>query len=131
MKLDALVSHYIALRDRKTKMKAEYDGKVAEIDALLDKIEARLLQTFQESGMDSVKTSAGTAYRSTRTSATIADWDAFWAFVQKNGAFEMLERRCSKVAVEQYKAANEDIPPGVSWREEAVVGVRRPTKVTN
>ncbi len=131
MKLDELVGNYITLRDRKSKIKAEYDGKVAEIDALLDRIEARLLETFDASGLDSVKTPLGTAYKSSRTSATIADWDAFFGHVKNHEAWELLEHRCSKVAVEQYKAANEDLPPGINWREELVVGVRRPTKVTN
>jgi hypothetical protein len=125
VKLNELVEKYIAVRDRKAKIKAEYDGKVAELDAVLDKIEAVLLKTFQETGMDSVKTGAGTAYRSTRAQASIADWDTFLTHVKDNGAFELLERRCSKTAVEQYKAANDDIPPGVNWREEQVVNIRR------
>lgn len=127
MKLNELVEKYIAVRDKKGKIKAEYEGKVAELDAVLDKIEAVLLKTFQDTGMDSVKTASGTAYRSTRAQASIADWDTFLAHVQKHGAFELLERRCSKTAVEQYKAANDDIPPGVNWREEQVVNIRRST----
>ena len=125
MKLNELVEKYIRIRDRKVKLKAEYEGKVAELDSVLAKIEAVLLKTFQDTGMDSVKTAAGTAYRSTRSQASIADWDAFLSHVRQNDAFELLERRCSKTAVEQYRAANDDIPPGVNWREEQVVNIRR------
>src|SRR5688572_25937677 len=106
MQLNELVEKYIKLRDRKTAIKAEYDGKVAEIDGLLDRLEVVLLKTFNETGMESVRTSAGTAYRSLRTSATVADWDAFFAYVKAHEAFDLLERRCSKVTVEQFKAAN-------------------------
>lgn len=125
MKLDELVEKYIALRDEKAAAKAQYEQSVAQIDALIDKIEAVLLKTFNESGMDSVKTSHGTAYRSTRTSATVADWDAFFGHIQSNEAWELLERRCSKTAVESYKQAHEELPPGINWREEHVVNVRR------
>lgn len=125
MKLNELIEKYVQLRDRKAQLKAEYDGKVAQIDAVLEKTEAVILRAFDEAGMDSVKTSAGTAYRSVRTQASIADWDAFFAFVQKHGAYELLERRCSKAGVEQYKSANDDLPPGVNWRAEVVVNVRR------
>lgn len=125
MKLNEIVEKYIQLRDKKAQLKAQYDAKAAKIDDVLDKVEALLLKTFEETGMESVKTEAGTAYRSVRTQASIADWDAFFDHVQKHGAFELLERRCSKAAVEQYKAANNDIPPGLNWREERVVNIRR------
>lgn len=125
MKLNDLVEKYILIRDRKQKLKSDYEAKAGELDAVLDKIEAVLLKTFEETGMDSVKTSAGTAYRTVRTQASVADWDAFFAYVQKHGAFELLERRCSKSAVEQFKAANDDLPPGLNWREERVVNIRR------
>lgn len=125
MTLDQLVEQYIALRDMKAQKKAAYELEVGKIVAVMDKVEARLLQLFTQIGADSVKTSAGTAYVSTRSSATVADWDTFLTHVQSNGAWELLERRCSKTAIEQYKAANEDLPPGVNWSEERVVNIRR------
>jgi hypothetical protein len=125
MKLNELAEKYIILRDKKSQLKADYEGKVAELQSVMDKIEAVLLKTFEESGIESVKTSAGTAYRSTRTQASVADWDAFFGFVKENESWEMLERRCSKAAVEQYRAANDDLPPGLNWREERVVNIRR------
>lgn len=125
MQIETLVEQYIKLRDLKAQKKAAYELEVGKITAVMDKVEARLLQVFEEMGVDSMKTPAGTAYRSTRSSATIADWDTFFAHVQRHGAWELLERRCSKTAVEQYKAANEDIPPGVNWSEERVVNIRR------
>lgn len=125
MKLNELVGKYVLIRDRKAKLKAEYDGKAAELDAVLDKIEAVLLKTFAETGMESVKTEHGTAYRSTRMQASVADWDTFITHVKENDAYELLERRCSKTGIEQYRAANDDIPPGINIRTEQVVNIRR------
>lgn len=125
MQLNELVEKYILLRDRKADLKRDYEGKVAALDKVMEKMEAVLLDAFQTSGVESVRTAAGTAYKSTRTSATVADWDAFFAFVKEHQAFELIERRCSKTAVEQYRAANDDLPPGLNWREEAVVNIRR------
>jgi xanthine dehydrogenase molybdopterin-binding subunit B len=125
MKFDELVEKYIKLRERKAELKSQYEAKVGQVDTLMSQIEAVILTTFQQTGMDSVRTAAGTAYKSTRTSATIADWDSFLAFVKANGAFEMLERRCNKTAVEQFRAANDDLPPGVNFRAEVTIGVRR------
>ena len=127
MKLDELVANYIKLRDKKSLLKKQYDEKVAKVDAVMDRMEAIILKTFQDSGIDSARTDAGTAYISTRTSATVASREELFQWIQED--FEersiFLENRVSKVAVEQYKAANDDLPPGVNFRSEVTVGVRR------
>lgn len=125
MKLSDLVAKYIELRDKKAQLKADYDEKAAKLDAVLDQIEGTLLKTFDTAGMDSVKTPFGTAYTTTQTSATVADPDVFRQYVKDNDAWEMFQNRVSKTAVEQYKAVHDDVPPGISWREERVVNVRR------
>ena len=125
MKLSDLVSKYVELRDKKSQLKSEYDAKAVKLDAALDQIEAALLKTFDAAGMDSVKTPFGTAYTTVLTNASIADADAFRAFVKENDAFEFFQNRPSKAAIEQYKAVHGDVPPGVNWREERVVNVRR------
>jgi hypothetical protein len=125
MKMSELVEKYIQLRDKKSEYKAEYDAKVSIIEALLNKIEGKFLQVFEESGMDSVKTEAGTAYKSTRISVTTGDKDAFMEFVRTNDEWPLLEVRPSKSAVEEYRAAHDDLPPGINWRAEQVVNIRR------
>lgn len=127
MKLDELVANYIKLRDKKSQLKKQYDEKVAKVDAVMDKMEAIILKTFQDSGIDSARTDAGTAYISTRTSATVASREEFlsWVLQDPDERSIFLENRVSKVAVEQFKAANDDLPPGVNFRSEIVVGVRR------
>lgn len=125
MQLDKIVERYVLLRDKKAQMKAEFDASVADINAAMDRLENAILQTLTAQGVESVRTEHGTAYKSTSTSATIADWDAFLSFVQENERYDMIEKRCAKTAVEQYRAANDDLPPGVNWREAVTVNVRR------
>lgn len=123
--IQQVVDKYIALRDKKAQLKAAYDAQVAGIDEMLQRCEAFLLTRMQEQGVESYKTTAGTAYVQTRTSATVADWDSFLGFVRDNSAWNMLERRVSKTAVDEFRAANDDLPPGVNYRAERVVNVRR------
>lgn len=125
MKINEIVDKYIVLRDKKASIKKEYDEKAAKIDQVMEKMEGVILKHFDETGAESLRTEAGTAYKSNRTSATVADWDAFLAHVQKHEAWELLEHRAAKKAVEEYKAANDDVPPGVNWRSEIVVNIRR------
>lgn len=127
MKLDDIVAKYIALRDRKSAMKKEYDEKVAKVDDAMNKMEAIIMKVFKDSGIDSARTDAGTAYLSTRTSATVADRDTFfgWVLEDPEERVSFLENRVSKTMVDQFKAAHDDLPPGLNYRSEVTVGVRR------
>ena len=123
--MEELVEKYIQLRDAKSQAAAAFKAKIAKVDEALAKIEAKLLVQFNEHGMESVRTKAGTAYKSLRVSATVADWDSALAFIQQNELWNMLEHRVSKQAVEQFREEHGDLPPGVNWREEVVINVRR------
>lgn len=126
MKMDDLVLKYIQTREKKSKIKAAYDADKAKYDTLQDKIEALLLIRFKELGIDSVKTEFGTAYSSTQTSATMADWDLFRTFCQsQDDPFQYLDRKANKTAVEQYRASNDELPPGINWSETRTVNFRR------
>lgn len=126
MKLSEAVSLYIKLRDQKAQIKAEFDAAVAPVQEKMDKLEAKLLEVFNQTGMDSVKTEFGTAYSTVRSTASVADRDAFMEFVKVNEEWSLLEVRASKSAIEQFRSANDnELPPGVNLREERVVNVRR------
>lgn len=125
MKLSDAVSMYIKMRDKKAQMKAEFDASVAPLNEKMEKLEAKLLDVFNKTGMDSVKTEFGTAYTTTRVTASVADREIFMTHVRENDDWALLEVRASKAAVEQYRENNNDLPPGVSMREERVVNVRR------
>lgn len=126
MKLSEAVELYIKLRDKKAKIKAEFDEAVAPVQEKIDQLEVKLLDVFNKTGMDSVKTEFGTAYTSTRTSVSMADRDAFLAFVRETGDFNMLDVRPSRSAVPEFAAANGgELPPGINMRTERVVNVRR------
>lgn len=126
MKLSEAVEIYIKLRDKKAQLKAEFDAKVAPVNEKMDKLEAQLLDIFNKTGMDSVKTEFGTAYSTLRTTASIADRDVFMEHVKTNEDWGLLEVRVAKSAVEQYRQSHDDeLPPGVNLREERVVNVRR------
>lgn len=120
-----LVEGYIRLRDQKAELKAKHEQEMAPIQAMLDKIEVHLMSQMQEQGVESYRAAGGTAYMSTRTSATVADWDGLLGFIKTHGLWQMLERRVNKTAVDEYAAVNKDLPPGVNYRQETVVNVRR------
>lgn len=123
--LDDLVHKYIVLRDKRDSIKNSVKEKVAAIDETLKLVENAMLAEFQRTGAESVRTPSGTAYKTVRTSATVGDWDAVLAFIQKNDAWYMLDKRVNKTGVEQYRQEHNDLPPGVSWVEDLTINVRR------
>lgn len=126
MKIDKLVGTYIELRDQKARLKADYDAKVAHIDKAMNLIEAAMLQHFNATGSDSVNVrGVGTAYRTIKASCTVADKDAFMQYIRNNEAWEMLDIRANKTTVAQFRAANDDIPPGLNWSETVGVNFNR------
>jgi hypothetical protein len=124
-KVAMIVERYIQMRDRKAELKAAYDASVKDIDVGMERIERHLLNELNAMGATSMSTPFGTPYINLRTSATVADWPATLAFIQGNNAWEMLERRVNKTAVEAFRTEHEDLPPGINWREERVVNIRR------
>jgi hypothetical protein len=120
-----VVGKYIRLRDLKAKLDNEHKDKMAPLAAAMEKAEAAILAFFNESGMDSAGCEAGTAYRSTKTSATVADRDAFFSWVQANDAFHFLESRAAKTQVEAFVKETGDLPPGIKYSSISSVNVRR------
>jgi len=126
MKLSEAVTLYIQLRDKKAQMKSDFDASVAPINEKMDKLEAKLLDVFNKTGMDSVKTEHGTAYTAVRTTASVADREAFMEFVKANEEWSLLEVRAAKTAIEQFRDNNDnELPPGINIRSERVVNIRR------
>lgn len=126
MKLSEAVTLYIQLRDKKAQMKSEFEASVAPITDKMEKLEAKLLDVFNKTGMDSVRTEHGTAYTAVRTTASVADREAFMEFVKANEEWSLLEVRASKTAIEQFRDSNDnELPPGVNIRSERVVNIRR------
>jgi hypothetical protein len=122
----SLLRIFIGLRDKRSQRKADYDADDAGDKDKQNRIETEFLRRFNERGIDNVSSREfGTAYRSTRSSATVADWEAVLDHVIRQDAWELLERRVSKGAIQQYRDVHDDLPPGVNWSEAQVVNFRR------
>lgn len=128
MRLSDLVAAYITIRDRRAARKRAFLIEDEADKSRQEKIEAVFLLKFKELGIDSVKATngAGTAYKALQTSATVADRSMFLEHVINNSAFELLDVKANKTNVAAYKEINDGaIPPGLNWREEQTINVRR------
>lgn len=126
IKVDDVVATYMKLRQSKDAIEAEAKTKVADIKAKLEKLEAWIKERADADGVTSFKTPHGTAFLTTTDYATVADWDAVLTFIRSNDAFDMLEKRVSKIAVRGYIDSTKAVPPGVNYGTKLEVNIRKP-----
>lgn len=114
-----------ALRIKLNEQIKEAEVAVSAIKAKREKIDVEFLRRFNEQGLQNVKTKHGTPYIIERTSVSVADKDAYWAWMEANNAFDFMEVRASKKMVEAYKEQHGDIPPGLNWSAALTIGMTR------
>lgn len=125
MDLDQLTSKYILLRDVISEEEAAHKQALAPKKQLLEDMAALLTQKLQALKIDSAASPMGTVYLTQKKSASIADQEAFWKFVVDNQAWDLVDKRANKVAVEDYINQFHQLPPGVNFTMVDTVGVRR------
>jgi hypothetical protein len=124
--VDDVIATYMKLRDQKAAIEAEVKDKVSTIKAKMEKLEAWIKEKADAEGVTSFKTKHGTAFLTTTDYANVADWDAVLTFIQENQAYDMLEKRVSKVAVRGYIDQTKAVPPGINYGTKLEVNVRKP-----
>lgn len=74
---DVVIAKYVALRDEMKVIAERHAAELAPLQEQMDRIEAWLLANLNQDGVDSYKTSAGTAYKTVAMSCSVADKLAF------------------------------------------------------
>lgn len=120
-----LIEGYVRLRNRKTELEAKHKEELRPIRDMMDKIEAKLLAEMLDTGLTQFKGPGGTAYQTTKTTATVADREAFRQFVLDEDAWDMADIRAAKSAIKAHKEEFGELPPGINWREELGVNFRQ------
>lgn len=126
--VDEAIERYVALRDFLSAETKKYNELEAGIKGELEKISMWLRDQGDALGVDSFKTSHGTAFRSVKTSYRVGAWDDFIEWVKNTGNFQCLEKRAAKLAVKEIHDVTGLIPPGLEYSAEVEFSVRRPTK---
>jgi len=121
-----VIRTYMKLRDQKAAIEAETKERVADLKAKMEKLEAYLKAQMDAQGLTSFKSDYGTAFLTTTDYANVADWDAVLNFIRDNEAFDMLEKRVSKIAVRGYIEQSKAVPPGINYGTKLEVNIRKP-----
>ncbi len=121
-----VIRTYMKLRDQKAAIENEAKERMAGLKAKMEKLEAFLKTQMDAQGLTSFKSDYGTAFLTTTDYANVADWDAVLDFIRSNEAYDMLEKRISKIAVRGYIEQTKAVPPGVNYGTKLEVNIRKP-----
>lgn len=124
--INAVVEHYITLRDHKAKLDAEHKARVGEIDAQMKNAETYLLGHMNETNQKNAGFTAGTVIVGEKTMPGFEDKTQTMQFIKETGNVELLQQRLSSTAVKEYMDNNNgQLPPGVKVVVERTVTIRR------
>ena len=124
--VDAVVEVFLAVREKLKAMDDAHELLRKEWVTKKEALSGWLLNFLDTNGLDNAKTVHGTVHTTTRSSATLADADAFMRFVIDNNEYDLLDRRANATAVKEFiKSHDGSLPPGVNLTSMKTVGVRR------
>ena len=123
--INTRIDQYVKLRDLIKEQDDAHKKKMEPYRNALEQLNSVMLNHLNQIGGDSVKSEAGTVYRTTKRSASLEDADQFMRHVIGGEHWELLERKANVTAVQAYVDENGVLPPGVKWTSTQVVGVRR------
>lgn len=121
---EQLIDKYVAVRDQIAAISEKHKIELEPSRKSLEVLEAALQAMLDSAGGDSIKTKAGTAYRSTATTAKVDDWAAFITFVNQTGDTELLVRNVNKTRLTECIEAGR-LVPGCTMGQIQRINVRR------
>lgn len=124
---DLVIQKFIETRDEIDKRKKALRLELTELEALQERRTNWLKGEMDRLGVDGFKTSYGTVFTDWKDSATVADRETFFAWIQSEWEERnnFLENRVSKTAVKQMLEDGETPPPGVNYTKFKDVKIRR------
>lgn len=123
-RLDSLAEMLLKARKAIEEKEKAFEESIKPLKELKAQIEGRVLAFLQKTGQTSAKTPHGTLITSTRDYASLADSDAFMAYVMSKGAFELMDRRANVSAVRDHVEEHGALPPGVNFSSRLTVSIR-------
>ena len=125
MDASKLVQVYVKMRDKRAELKQAYDEQDKELQEKMDVIEQALLELCKENGVESLRTTYGTATRRVQERVWAADWDAFKEFVREYDAVDLLEKRVHQGNFKQWAEEHPGVVAPVNIDRKYAITIRR------
>ncbi len=123
---DKLVAMYVKIRDKRAELQQEWEKEDKRLEDQLELVTNKLLDICRETGVESMRTNAGTVTRSVKTRYWTTDWQSMYDFIKEYDALNLLEQRIHQGNFKQLLADNENImPKGVNVDSKYTIRVVR------
>jgi hypothetical protein len=123
---DKLVAMYVKIRDKRAELQREWEKEDKRLEDQLELVTNKLLDICRETGVESMRTNAGTVTRSVKTRYWTTDWQSMYDFIKEYDALNLLEQRIHQGNFKQLLADNENImPKGVNVDSKYTIRVVR------
>ena len=124
--LEKLIRVYIKMREKKAELSQELEAKISDMDEKMKTVKSGILEHMKEIGADSLRTDAGTVYRTVRTTYSTNDWDSMNKFILEHSVPELLEKRIHQTNMKAFLEEHPDVlPPGLNANMEYSVTIKR------
>lgn len=123
--INDLVQEYRDIRDNLDAARHEYQDKEKMAKGRMAEISMRLREISDQLGVDSFRTPSGTAYRTTKESFRVGNWDDILKYIRETDNWQMLEKRIAKLATKEIYQTDGVLPPGVEYEAEVEFVVRK------
>ena len=117
---------YLKIKAERDKLSAEYKEADSELVSQQDKIRSALLGYLKENELKSVKTDAGTFYRTVKQKYWTSDWENMHKFILEHEVPEFLDKRLNQKNVKEFLEENPDLlPKGLNVDAEFALTIRK------
>lgn len=124
--ISKLVKVYLKMKAKRSELASKYAEEDGAIKTQMDSVKRALLQHCKDTGADSVRTSEGMFYKTTRQSYWTSDWESMGKFIVEHNVPDLLEKRIQQTNMKQFLEDHPDLlPPGLNVDSEYSVTVRR------
>ena len=123
---EKLTKAYIKIREERASLSASFREKDTALVNQLDIVRQGLLDYCDSHKVESVKTSEGLFYRTTKTKYWTSDWESMHKFILEHGVPELFDKRLNQSNLKEFLEDNPDVyPEGLNKDTEYVITVRK------
>ena len=123
---EKMTSAYIKIRAERSALSAKFKAEDDKLVRQQDVLKRALLDYCENHGLESVRTSAGLFFRSSKTKYWTSDWEAMHKFIMEHNVPEFLDKRLNTTNIKQFLEENPNtIPDGLKIDKEFVISVRK------
>jgi len=125
---NALIGLYLDIRNAKRAFEKQVESQAKQYTDRMEKIELALHKYMQDHKLNSLPTDAGTAYISTKNSATVTDGSAFRGHIIETRDWDLADWRANVTATKAWIDEHGVPVPGVTFRSFETVRCRKATE---